>query len=116
MNWWSRKNCLGKVENGKNVIYGTNADKITCDKDDFWEKLNFTIEDAKDKLILIGYLNVKVEKRDEESSFVVGHQGENIRNKNDRRLINFGVLNKLAITNTFHQHKNIHKYTREMND
>ena len=47
-------------------------------------------------------------------SFVVGNQGENVRNKNGRRLINFYMLNELIMTNTFYQHKDLHKCTREV--
>ena len=39
------------------------------------KKLDFAIQNAKDKLIIIGDLNARVGKRDEESSFVVGNQG-----------------------------------------
>ena len=96
------------------VTLWPNGDEITCEKDDYWEKLDFAIQDAKDKLIIIGDLNARVGKRDEESSFVVGNQGEIVRNNNGRRLINFCILNELIIANTFYQHKDIHKYTREV--
>ena len=81
--------------------------------DDYWEKLDFAIQDAKDKLIIIGDLNAKERKRGEESSFVVGYQAEIVRNKNGRRL-NFCILNELIIANTFFQHNDIHQYTREV--
>ena len=87
-------------------------DEITCEKHDYWEKLDFAIQNAKDKLIIIGDLNSRLGKRDEKSSFVVGNQGEIVRNKNRRMLINFCILNQLIIANTFLQHKDIHKYTR----
>jgi len=45
---------------------------------------------------------------------VVGNQGEIVRNKNGRRLINFCVLNELIIANTFYQHKDKYKYTRKV--
>ena len=96
------------------VTYGPNEDEITCDKHDYWEKLDFTIQNAKDKLIIIGDLNARVGMRDEESSFVVGNQGEIVTNKNGRRLINFCILNELIIANTFYQDKDIHKYNREV--
>ena len=58
------------------VTYGPNEDEITYVEDDYWEKLDFSIQNAKGKLIIIGDLNARVGKRDEESSFVVGNQGE----------------------------------------
>ena len=96
------------------VTYGPNEDEITCKKDDFWEKLDFAIQNAKDKLIIIGNFNAGVEKRDEESSFVLRNQGEIVRTKNEGRLTNFCILNKSIIANTFFQHKDIHKYIREV--
>ena len=41
------------------VTYGPNEDEITCEKDDYWEKLDFAIQNAKDKLIIIGDLNIR---------------------------------------------------------
>ena len=64
------------------VTYGPNEDEITCEKDDYWEKLDFSIQDAKDKLIIIRDLNARVWKRDKESSLMAGNQGEIVRNKN----------------------------------
>ena len=58
----------------ENVTYGLNEDEITRDNNDIWEKLNFVIKYANNKLIIIGDLNAKFGKRDEESSFVVGNQ------------------------------------------
>jgi len=37
------------------------------------ENLDFAIQDAKDKLIIIGDLNAIVGKRNEESSFIVSN-------------------------------------------
>ena len=44
--------------------FGSNDDKITRDEDDFREKLNFAIEDAKDKLIIIGGVSVQESGRE----------------------------------------------------
>ena len=44
------------------VTYGPNEDEITCENDDYWEKLDFAIQNAKDKLIIIGDLNARVGK------------------------------------------------------
>ena len=45
---------------------------------------------------------------------MVGNLGENVRNKNGRRMINFCTLNELIITNTCYQYKDVLKYTREV--
>ena len=63
------------------VTYQSNEDKITREKSDYWKKLDFAIQGAKDKLIIVVYLNTRVGKRDEESSFMVGNQGEFVRDK-----------------------------------
>ena len=81
------------------VTYAPNEDEITCVKDNYWETLNFTIQNTKDKLIIIGDLNARAGKKGEESGFVVGNQGENVRNKNERKLINC-IINESIITNT----------------
>jgi Reverse transcriptase (RNA-dependent DNA polymerase)/Endonuclease-reverse transcriptase len=96
------------------VVYGPNEDEKAAEKDEFWKKLNETVENVKDRMIIIGDFNGRVGKRDEESSDVIGVQGENTRNRNGVRLINFCILNQLIVTNTFYQHKDIHKYTREV--
>lgn len=44
---------------------------------------------------------------------VVRKYGENTRNDNGNRLIDFCRLNGLIIANTFFDHKDIHKYTRK---
>ena len=41
------------------VIYGPNEVEITCEKDDYWKKLDFAIQNAKDKLIIIGGFKCK---------------------------------------------------------
>ena len=75
------------------VTHGRNEDESTRDKDEFWEKFDFEIENSEGKLTIIWDFNATVEKRDEESCFVAGNLRENVRNKNGRRLINFCVVN-----------------------
>lgn len=96
------------------IVYGPNEDARVAEKDEFWEKMNETVENAKDRIVIIGDLNGRVGKKDEQSGDVIGTYGEKERNKNGERLINFCIANELIVTNTFYQHKELHKYTREV--
>ena len=95
------------------VIYGPNEDETAHKKDEFWEKLTDEIENLKGRIIIIGDINGRVGKRTLCTENSVGPYGEDIRNKNGTRLINFCIDNNFIIANTFFAHKNIHKYTRE---
>ncbi|CAH0555067.1 unnamed protein product [Brassicogethes aeneus] len=98
------------------VVCGPSEDERTETKDEFWKKLAETIEEVRGRLIIIiiGDLNGRVGKADEESGETIGAHGETIRNNNGKRLIDFCLMNNLIITNTFFQHKEIHKITREV--
>lgn len=96
------------------VVYGPNEDGRVAEKDAFWERLNEIVEDVRGRLIVIGDINGRVGKKDEETGEVIGMHGEEERNNNGRRLINFCILNDMIVANTFFQHKEIHKYTREV--
>lgn len=96
------------------VVYGPNEDETATRKDHFWEQLNEITEESKGRLIIIGDVNGRVGRRDEETGDVIGIHGEEIRNNNGWRLIDFCMMNNLIVTNTFYAHKDIHKYTREI--
>ena len=96
------------------VIYGPNEDETAHKKDEFWEKLTDEIENLKGRIIIIGDINGRVGKRTLCIENSVGPYGEDIRNKNGTRLINFCIDNNFIIANTFFAHKDIHKYTREV--
>lgn len=99
--------------NNINCYLLTNEDEKSANKDMFWEKLSETTEEGKGRLIILGDLNGRVGRKDGETGEVIGNYGENARNNNGRRLIEYCILHNLIITNTFFEHKNIHKYTRE---
>lgn len=96
------------------IVYGPNEDERVQVKEEFWETLTETIERVTDRLLILGDLNARVGRKDEESGDTVGVHGEDIKNNNGCRLIDFCLLNNLIITNTFYKHKDIHKYTREV--
>lgn len=79
------------------MAYGPNKDEVAEKKDNLSDLMSETIENYKGRVILIGDLN--------------GRQ----RNNNGSRLIDCCILNNLVITNNFYDHKDIHKFTIEVN-
>lgn len=96
------------------VAYGPNEDEVANVKDNFWEQLTEISEEAKNRLIIVGDLNGRVGSRDNETGEALGYYGENVRTNNGRRIIDFCIMNNLIVTNSFYEHRDIHKYTREM--
>lgn len=94
-------------------IYGPDENERANEKDKFWEELTTITEEARGTLYLVGDFNSRVGKKDIEYKTIIGKHGEEERNNNGRRLLDFCQLQNLIITNTFYQHKEIHKYTRE---
>ena len=105
---------LDKHETVILVVYGPNEDESVTKKDSFWEDLTEVTEEAKGRLIILGDLNGRVGKKDHETGDSIGHYGEEVRNHNGKRLLDFCIINDLIITNTFYEHKDIHRYTREV--
>ena len=95
------------------VAYGPSEDETTSRKEEFWEQMTEVAEETRGRMIILGDLNSRVGRKDEETGEAVGIHGENIRNDNGKRLIEFCMLNNLVITNTFYGHKDIHRFTRE---
>lgn len=96
------------------VVYGPNEDDTIENKNNFWEELTLVVEEAKGTLFVLGDFNSRVGTRDGEYNEVLGSNGEIVRNKNGRIMLDFCLLHDLVITNSFFQHKNIHKFTREV--
>lgn len=102
-------------ENKQNILilYGPNEDATTTTKEEFWENVTEVIEDTKGSIVVLGDLNGRVGKKEAKTSDTIGIHGEVIRNNNGNRIIDFCIQNNLVVMNTFFQHKDIHKYTRE---
>lgn len=96
------------------IAYGPNEDELAEKKEKFWEQLNDITEEAKGQVIVAGDLNGRVGKRDETCNRTIGPYGEDRRTDNGRRILNYCQTNDLIVTNTFYQHKDIHRYTREV--
>nr|CAH7747709.1 unnamed protein product [Callosobruchus chinensis] len=95
------------------VAYGPNEDERVQQKEEFWEQLSETVEDSRHRVIVLGDFNSRVGKS-HNTGDVIGHHGEDHRNSNGTRLIDFCVENNFIVTNTFFDHKYIHKITREV--
>ncbi|KAJ8950887.1 hypothetical protein NQ318_011188 [Aromia moschata] len=94
-------------------IYGPNEDEKKTVKDEFWEELTTTVEEAKGKIYILGDINARVGKEDNKFKGIIGRHGEETRNNNGIRLLHFCMNFDLIIANTLFTHKEIHKYTRE---
>lgn len=117
---WSERilsvDLVNKNKNAKTiiVIYGPNEDDTAENKNKFWEELTKATEEAEGKIFIMGDFNSRVGKKDDIYKTVVGMHGETVRNNNGERMLDFCIINRLIITNTFFEHKDIHKYTREI--
>lgn len=96
------------------IVYGPDESEKAEIKEEFWYLLNIEVENAKGEIMVIGDFNSRVGKGNKISQEVVGQHGEMVRNSNGNRLIQFCIENQLIVTNTFYEHKDIHKYTREV--
>lgn len=96
------------------VVYAPNEDDTTDNKDNFWEELTTTTENYHNNIIVLGDFNSRVGRKDNTTTDVIGKYGEEKRNNNGKRMLQYCTLNNLIITNTFYQHRDIHKYTREI--
>ncbi|XP_050499989.1 craniofacial development protein 2-like isoform X3 [Diabrotica virgifera virgifera] len=95
------------------TAYGPDENEKKEIKEKFWTDLNIAIENSKGQIYVIGDFNGRVGIKDETVTDVIGRYGEEVRNDNGKRLIEFCVLNNLIVTNTHYQHKDIHKFTRQ---
>ncbi|XP_044766617.1 craniofacial development protein 2-like [Coccinella septempunctata] len=116
---WSERILTVEIENKDEmktviIVYGPNEDDNKQTKDSFWEDLTVVTERAKGTIIILGDFNSRVGKGDRMFESVMGPFGEETRNNNGERMLDFCLLNDLIITNTLFQHKDIHKYTREV--
>ncbi|XP_044760257.1 uncharacterized protein LOC123317714 [Coccinella septempunctata] len=69
-------------------------------------------ENCKGKIIICGDINGRV-GISQDNNGVVGKYGEDKKTNNGNRLIEYCRVNDLIVTNTFYEHKDIHKYTRQ---
>ena len=105
-------------ENGNKITliiaYGPNEDDKATNKDEFWNALADITENSNGKIFILGDLNGRVGKRDNTYNKVLGPYGEDIRNNNGKRILEFCQVQDFLVTNSFFQHKDTNKYTREV--
>ena len=65
-------------------------------------------------VVPMGDFNSRVESDHITYNKKIGKFGESVCNNNGKRLLDFCLINNLAIANTFFQHKDVHRYTRQM--
>lgn len=94
------------------AVYGPDEDEKAEKKEKFWDDLNETMETTRGNIFVAGDFNGRVGKRDHTYTTTIGKYGEEKRNNNGKRLLNFCIIHDLIITNTFFKHKDIHKFTR----
>ena len=96
------------------VYYAPQEDKSEDEKDEFYERLNNTVQETPrhDVLIVLGDLNAKVGQDNDTREQTYGREGlSQETNDNGERLIEFCEYNNLTIGGTIFKHKEIHKYT-----
>lgn len=103
---------IGKQKTTVIAAYGPNENEKKEVKDKFWEDLTIVTEASTGEILVAGDLNARVGIRKNETEKVIGRHGEITRNYNGKRMIEYCTSNNLIITNTFYEHKDIHKYTR----
>lgn len=91
------------------AVYGPSEDEKADKKEEFWQELSLTLDSAKGRDFIVGDFNGRVGKHDNIYNTIIGKYGEETVNNNGKRLINFCQNYDLIITNTFYQHKQIHK-------
>ena len=94
-------------------VYAPTNDSKKETKEQFYNELQNVIEKVgkKETLIVMGDLNARVGRDSEMWGSVIGRHGEEVRNENGDQLLRCCAVNELLATNTWYQHKEIHKYT-----
>lgn len=96
------------------AVHGPNEDDSAYNKDPFWENLTVVTEEAEGRIYIAGNFNSNVGIRDEIYRTAIGEHEEIVRNNNGERMLDFCMMHDLIVTDTFFEHKDINKYTREV--
>ena len=94
-------------------VYAPTNEANVEDKDNFYEQLQTVMDSVHkhDILLVMGYLNAKVEEDNEGYENIIGSHGVGERNDNGERLVDFCRLNNLMVTGTIFPHILIHIQT-----
>ena len=94
-------------------IYAPQQGRTAVEKEEFYRKLQQTVDRMKngENLIINGDWNGHVGTERGGYQNIIGPQGIGNKNAEGDRIINFAVINRLSIMNTFYQHRDSHKWT-----
>ena len=94
-------------------VYAPQRGRPSQEKDQFYQDLQDATDTAryKEKLIVCGDFNGHIGCERNHVETVVGAFGLGDRNEEGGRVIDYGLLNRLAIMNTFYKHRESHKWT-----
>ena len=107
--WWTTSGNIGLPPLARVMGVGRQQHEV---KDDWYEQLQAVTKVIQhDLLLVMGYLNSKVESDNTDRERAMGSQGCGTINNNGERLVNFCVSNNCPIGGTIFQHKYIHKLT-----
>ena len=102
---------------GQNITiiqaYAPTTDHDDDELEEFYASIQNALEntDKKDIKIVMGDFNAKVGKENNTWNGIIGHHGYGVMNERGERLLQFCLLNKLGIMNTWFEHKDAHKWT-----
>ena len=103
---------LGDRRVGLIQVYAPHQGRPLNEKVEFYEQLQNTYDGINAEVkILMGDFNAHVGREREGIEAVLGAHGMGERNTEGERLLDFAVGNNLAIMNTFHAHRESHKWT-----
>ena len=80
------------------IADGPNEDEKTEKKEEFWNELTNIVENLVGRTIILGELSGRVGSNNNRIIEVMGRFGEEQKNMNGKRIINFCVDNNLSCT------------------
>lgn len=95
------------------IVYAPNEDEKAENKEKFWEELSNLTDSCNGVIIIMGDFNGRVGSKDEKYNTSLGKFGENKRNNNGKRILDYCLQHNLIVANTFFSHREIHTITRE---
>lgn len=105
---------IGRIKYRIFQVYAPQQGHSEEEKDRFMELMEEEVgmEEEGEKCVMMGDFNARVGKRREEVERVLGLWGEETRNMEGERLVDFCIRNDLKIMNTFFKHRESHIFTR----
>ena len=92
-------------------VYAPQQGRSAVEKEEFYQTLQDEIDLTNGDTVIMGELNGHVGVDRDGFNTVVGAFGIGDRNREGERLLDFCILNNLAIMNTYYKSKDEHKWT-----